>query len=271
MDEGICYIKSEYLVKKPEKPAEEPPTTAEHDTESTERPAKRQKFDKKQKRRGQNKQRPIFRVAQEARLCKSLVHGKRNAGECSYQQCKFTHDLELYLASKPKDIGDTCYIYSTKGFCSYGVTCRFAGAHLDAELNNLVPAEGGIPKVEHMFSYELQCHLRKKTYNYGSAIKLVDAIQAQVDKEKGPKDGAKEVENENGDEKPLGYSPDTDLIKLRPEEQKKIDFKNKLLLSPLTTVGNLPFRRICKEYGADITCGEMACVVPLINGTQQEW
>lgn len=62
--------------------------------------------------------------------------------------------------------------------------------------------------------------------------------------------------NASVDEKRLGFSSDYDVIKERPAEKRKIDFREKLFLSPLTTVGNLPFRRIAKEYGADITCGK---------------
>ncbi|MGE0488360.1 MAG: tRNA-dihydrouridine synthase family protein [Vulcanimicrobiota bacterium] len=49
-----------------------------------------------------------------------------------------------------------------------------------------------------------------------------------------------------------------------------MDFANQTLLAPLTKGGNLPFRRLCVDFGATVTCSEMIYAHQLIKGNRRE-
>ena len=48
-------------------------------------------------------------------------------------------------------------------------------------------------------------------------------------------------------------------------------FQDAVVLAPLTVGGDLLFRRLCTEMGADVTVGEMAVVKKLLGGSWSEF
>lgn len=294
MDSGICYIKPEFLlVETQSNPSEAVAEkgankrSLEDSVPESEESNKSQKSGgggKKDRKRGQNKHRPIYKEDRTLHLCHSLINGPTDV-KCTYPKCRYVHNLDEYLESKPKDIGETCQVFKTKGFCPRGVTCRFASCHLDENRNN-IKSDSYDPNAPvstlNGITTELQLKLRKREYDFSSSKKILQEfdeqkkklkeMKEQQDKEKSENDVNKQQEDETAPiEKPIGSVISEETNGRDSPPKKNVDFFNKLILSPLTTVGNLPFRRICKEFGADITCGEMACAVPLVKGLGQEW
>lgn len=219
------YIDSEWQSQNGDKACEGDKV---QETNSVEEPdAKRLKVDQEdgqkggpkdgKRLRGQNKARPYVKPTayDEKRLCLSVVQVEKQMStllsklivavltifllqpnrECPYgDKCHFLHSIPDYLASKPADIGDNCYLFDTFGRCTYGLTCRFAKAHTSPDFKivenaELVKACEGMTTVKNALSKELQNHLRKRSVAFKKSAEYLELLSSNRQKKEQQKNG----------------------------------------------------------------------------------
>ena len=253
-------LDSVLLIKKEFRKVIEPTTTdAEinigdkveaQNTENAIEPIKKETKPKKQ--RGQNKNRKHEIQGDLIRICPQIASGL----ECPNPDCKKSHNIEEYLKTKGKDMGTICPLLSAFGHCKFGLRCRFYNSHA----NSTTPEPTNVEK-------SMESELIKNT---------IGTMDLKNWRQNGTFPKSTEIEllwkNKNeGSIDDLVVIHDDKEVTMRKLSNKKLDFKGKTYLAPLQTVGNLPFRRICKEYGVDVTCCEMILSQSLLNWSQQEW
>ncbi|WKY07894.1 hypothetical protein Q1695_007410 [Nippostrongylus brasiliensis] len=251
---GTAAVKAEFLVERDSHESGDgvsgqPSDDCQHGSDSTETESNSErKNEEKKARKGMNKNRrkemkqaeTIIR-ASNARLCPSVIQPVK----CKFgEKCNLEHDISSFLAKKPEDIADVCPLFNARGTCPFSYACRFGGEHIDSHGNQLCK-EPDVPYQEVMnsSSIHIQIALRKRTFDFKRSDEVISALKSGTL-------GAMEREKPIMDMKTL---------------------KGKKYLAPLTTVGNLPFRRLCVNLGADITCGEMALATSLLSGTPSEY
>ncbi|KAJ5021606.1 hypothetical protein PSV09DRAFT_2385979 [Bipolaris maydis] len=308
---GVAPIKAEFLIHRNDNKADARDHVIDDDaaeaadadhkseglpkTDARDAPRGKGKNKKEKKQKGQNTSRTFGSSRDKIPLCGTRAqYNEFSPKDCPFgEKCKFEHDLRKYLKEGRREDLTTfdgqCPIYAVKGFCHFGWKCRFVGSHSEerttedgrkelvlkenAELKAKLSGDDDEAEAEvvNIVPKEVKFGLSRRKIGTPRSDQYLQWIESNSRNERDMFDAAQmdpEILKEEKEARRAEYVE----APFKPSEKRRLYYGPETpMLAPLTTQGNLPYRRLCIDFGCQVTWSEMAMGMPLIQGDKGEW